>query len=97
MDLKLHFVPTNTLLKKIDNDQVHFEGYRRRNVDKINLDDSKSSNEVCLCSSNDDSWLWYRRLGHASMDTISKRLKKDLVIGLPKLDFSKDKICHACQ
>ena len=31
------------------------------------------------------------------MDTISKLLKKDLVKGLPKLDFSKNKICHACQ
>ena len=38
-----------------------------------------------------------RKLGHASIDTISKLLKKDLVKGLPKLNFSKDKICQACQ
>ena len=31
------------------------------------------------------------------MDTILKLLRKDLVKGLPKLNFSKDKICHAYQ
>ena len=65
-------------IEKIDNDQVCFEGYRCRNVYKINLDDFKSSNEVCLYSSNDDNWLWHRRLGHASMDTISNFLEKIL-------------------
>ena len=44
-----------------------------------------------------DSWLWHRRLGHASMKTLSKLVKNDLVVGLPKLSFDKDKICDACQ
>ena len=43
------------------------------------------------------SWLWHRRLGHDSMKTLSKLVKNDLVIGLPKLNFNKDKICDACQ
>ena len=34
---------------------------------------------------------------HASMKTLSKLVKNDLVIGLPKLTFNKDKICDACQ
>ena len=44
-----------------------------------------------------DSWLWHRRLEHSSMKTLSKLVKNDLVIGLPKLNFDKDKICDACQ
>ena len=44
-----------------------------------------------------DSWLWHRRLGHASMKTLSKLVKNDLVIGLSKLNFNKYKICYACQ
>ena len=44
-----------------------------------------------------DSWLWYRRLGHASIKTLSKLIKNDLVIELSKLSFDKDKICDACQ
>ena len=31
------------------------------------------------------------------MSSISKFCKKDLVVGLPKLAFEKDKICDACQ
>ena len=37
------------------------------------------------CNDVNDSWLWHRRLGHASMKTLSKLAKNDLVIGLPKL------------
>ena len=44
-----------------------------------------------------DSWLWYRRLGHASLKTLSKLVKNDLVIEPFKLKFDKDKICDACQ
>src|SRR5215469_9632940 len=46
---------------------------------------------------NDASWLWHHRLAHASMDLLSKIIKKDLVIGLPKLNFEKNRICDACQ
>ena len=31
------------------------------------------------------------------MEKLSKLVKNDLVIGLPKLNFNKDKICDACQ
>ena len=31
------------------------------------------------------------------MKTLSKLIKNDLVIGLPKLNFDKDKICDTCQ
>ena len=41
--------------------------------------------------------LWHRRLGHVSMKTLSKLVKNDLVIELPKLNFDKDKVCDACQ
>ena len=93
---KVTFCANKCSIEKIDNDQVHFEGYRHRNVYKINLDDFKSSSEVCLYSLNDNSWLWHRKLRHVSMDTISKLLRKDLVKGLPKLDFSKTRFAmHA--
>ena len=44
-----------------------------------------------------DSWLLHRRLGHASMDLISKISKNNLVKGLLKIGFQKDRICEACQ
>ena len=50
-----------------------------------------------FASLNDNSWLWHRRLGHAHMDLISKLSRKELVIGLPKIKYEKDRLCKACQ
>ena len=46
---------------------------------------------------NDISWLWHRRLGHASIDLMSKPIRKDLVRGLSKVRFETNKLCDACQ
>ena len=42
---------------------------------------------------HDDSWLWNRRLGHVSMNLISKISKKNSLV---KTGFQKDRICKAC-
>ncbi|KAK2980844.1 hypothetical protein RJ640_020496 [Escallonia rubra] len=46
--------------------------------------------DQCLISHASDG-------GHVHMDLIKKLLSKDLVRGLPKLRFIKDKVCDACQ
>ncbi|KAH9779804.1 Integrase catalytic domain-containing protein [Citrus sinensis] len=76
--------------------KVLFVGNRCVNVYTINID-CASTNEKCLSALHDDGWLWHRRLGHASMDLISKIVKNDLVKGLPKINFQKDRTCEACQ
>ncbi|XP_070049735.1 uncharacterized protein [Nicotiana tomentosiformis] len=67
-----------------------------RNVYTLSNIDSLE-NRIFLPSMIDDPCVWHRKLGHASMHTIQKLSKRDLIIGLPKLDFSKDQICDACQ
>ena len=63
----------------------------------IYIDDIDIHNESCLCANDvNDSWLWNIRLGHASMKILSKFVKNDFVIELPKLNFDLDKICDAC-
>lgn len=54
-------------------------------------------NYVCLISIPNESLLWYRRLGHASMSILDKLAKKKLVNVLPELKFEKDSVCDACQ
>ena len=87
------------LTSLIDNGIVLI-GNRHANVYMIDLDDHFVKNDQCLVAMNikinENSWLWYHRLGHASIDLISKLIKRDLVKGLPKLDFEKNKICNAC-
>ena len=58
----------------------------------IYIDDIDIHNESCLWANDvNDSWLWNRRLGHASMKTLSKLVINDHAIGFPKYIFNKDK------
>jgi len=52
--------------------------------------------EYCFISLEKDKWIWHKRASHISMKTIAKPSQLDLVRGLPKISFEKDKICEAC-
>jgi len=57
-----------------------------------------ASNSIqCLLTKDDDTWLWHRRLCHIHMHRLNRLNRKQLVEGLPKLKFEKDKVCEACQ
>nr|GEY09612.1 retrovirus-related Pol polyprotein from transposon TNT 1-94 [Tanacetum cinerariifolium] len=43
------------------------------------------------------AWLWHRRLSHLNFDYINLLSKKDVVIGLPKLNYVKDQLCSSCE
>ena len=80
------------LVEHIESKKVLFVGHRFENVYIVHLESIFSKNIKCLSALNDkDSWLWHRRLAHASMDLISKLFTKNLVSGLPNLSFEKDK------
>nr|GEV89924.1 retrovirus-related Pol polyprotein from transposon TNT 1-94 [Tanacetum cinerariifolium] len=44
-----------------------------------------------------ESNLWHRRLGHINFKTMNKRVKGNLVRGLPSKIFENDHTCVACQ
>ena len=71
-------------------------GYRKNNVYMIDLN-QKQNHDQCFLSKDDDPWLWHRRIAHINMEHLNKLISKDLVIGLPKLKFEKDRLCDACQ
>nr|GEU56663.1 retrovirus-related Pol polyprotein from transposon TNT 1-94 [Tanacetum cinerariifolium] len=50
-----------------------------------------------LTASLTQAWLWHRRLSHLNFDYINLLLKKDIVIGLPKLKYVKDQLCSSCE
>ncbi|KAK2968287.1 hypothetical protein RJ640_016219 [Escallonia rubra] len=45
----------------------------------------------CLSAISETSWLWHRRLGHMHMEHLKDISNKELVRGLPKIKFEKDK------
>ncbi|GKF78329.1 retrovirus-related pol polyprotein from transposon TNT 1-94, partial [Tanacetum coccineum] len=57
----------------------------------ITLQDSTSSNPICLMAKATSSlaWLWHRRLSHLNFDTINLLSKNNIVNDLPKLKSSK--------
>ncbi|XP_073137970.1 uncharacterized protein [Henckelia pumila] len=58
----------------------------------------QSSKLVCLVASNSkQNWIWHKRLNHFNFKTIASLSKLEIVTGLPKIDFSKEKVCSACQ
>ena len=63
---------------------------------KCSFCDRLGHNESCFMSLEKDKWIWHKRAGHVSMKTIAKLSQLDLVRGLPKISFEKDKICEAC-
>ena len=77
------------------NDNILYKGIPLHNIYSFNLDNS--NNLKCLVISNESSWPWHRRLGHASMDQISQLIRSNLVRGLPTIKFEKDQLCDACQ
>ncbi|KAK2973849.1 hypothetical protein RJ640_003257 [Escallonia rubra] len=71
-------------------------GNRDGSIYTLSFDASDASREICLSVQQNNIWLWHRRLGHVHMDLIKKLFSKELVRGLPKLKFVKDKVCDAC-
>ena len=51
------------------------------------MHNSNINSEKCFVSNMDEGWLWHKRLVHVNMHQLDKLLKKELVLGLPKLTF----------
>lgn len=74
-----------------------FKGSRVENVYMVNPDDVSMHGTKCLVTKNEDYWLLHRRLSHVHFDLPNKIASKNLVVGLPKVKFLKDKLCDACE
>ena len=92
---KFVFEPNKCIVHNVVGN-VLFTGMRQNNSYFVDLSDSTSFNETWVLIVNNDAWLWHRRLGYASMHTISKLSRKYLVKDLPNIKFEKDLVCEAC-
>ena len=63
-----------------------FIGHRYGNVYMVDLENLSLQNMQCLVAMNakinETSWLWYCKLAHINMHTLSKIIKKDLIFDL---------------
>ncbi|GJS45431.1 retrovirus-related pol polyprotein from transposon TNT 1-94 [Tanacetum coccineum] len=72
---------------------------RGSNLYTISTADMMKSSPICLLykASKTKSWLWHHQLSHLNFGTINQLAKQCLVKGLPKLKYTKDHLCSACQ
>jgi len=75
---------------------VHI-GKRIGNIYMLNIEKATFHELSFLVSKIDDYWLWHRRATHINMHHFNHQVKKDLVMGIQKHKFEKNKSCEACQ
>ena len=93
---KVIFESSHCIIKDSQIDKIIFMDHRNENVYTIDISIYEGHNR-CFSSMHDESWLWYKMLGHVNINFITQLNKNELVIGLPKISFEKDKVCEACQ
>jgi len=71
-------------------------GKRVNNVYMLDINGINSKINYLLTKS-DETWLRHWHIAHIHMHHLNRIASKELVIGLPKLKFEKDKVCEECQ
>ncbi|GJW08533.1 retrovirus-related pol polyprotein from transposon TNT 1-94 [Tanacetum coccineum] len=91
-DLEVAF-RRNTCFVKNEEGVDLLKGNRTTNLYIINLHEMASVSPICLMAraTSTKSWLWHQCLSHLNFDTINDHAKNDLVIGLPKFKYHKEK------
>ncbi|GKB73070.1 retrovirus-related pol polyprotein from transposon TNT 1-94, partial [Tanacetum coccineum] len=97
-DLEVAFRSNTCYVRNLEGDDL-LTGSRDSNLYTISISEMAASSPVCLMSraTSTKSWLWHRRLSHLNFGTINQLTSNDLVDGLPKLKYTKDHLCSACE
>ncbi|GJX19338.1 retrovirus-related pol polyprotein from transposon TNT 1-94 [Tanacetum coccineum] len=97
-DLEVAFQKSTCFVRDLQGNNL-LTGNRGTDLYTISLQETTSSTPICLMAkaSPTQAWLWHRRLSHLNFDYINLLLKKDVVIGLPKLKYVKDQLCSSCE
>ena len=74
-------------------------GNMKGNVYIEDFNSTNSEEMTCLFSKAcaEESWLWHKKLSRLNFKAMNLLVKKNLVRGLPKAEFTKDGLCDACQ
>ncbi|GJW47884.1 retrovirus-related pol polyprotein from transposon TNT 1-94 [Tanacetum coccineum] len=93
-DLEVAFRKSTCFVRDLQGNDL-LTGNRGTDLNTISLQETTSSTPICLMAkaSPTQAWLWHRRLSHLNFDYINLLLKKDDMIGLPKLKYVKDQLC----
>ena len=79
--------------------KIILTGYRHCNIYVSNLSSNIDGTVTCLLSkaSVNDSWIWHKKLSHLNFSNLNELVRKDLVRGFPKVIYTPNGLCDACQ
>ena len=79
--------------------KLALQGVRKGNLFVADLFSASKGEARCFYSkaSTEDSWLWHKRLSHLNFKTMNSLVKRELVRGLPDMEFCKKGLCEACE
>ena len=94
---KVIFSPDDVEITKISNGKVIAKGVvdHTSKVYKFSHFLPYSNPSALLIHANEASRIWHEIFGHINYKYLSNLSKKDMVIGLPKIKFSKG-VCQGC-
>nr|GEZ81087.1 retrovirus-related Pol polyprotein from transposon TNT 1-94 [Tanacetum cinerariifolium] len=97
-DLEVAFRKSTCYIRDLKGNDL-LTGSRGTDLYSITLQDTTSTNPICLMAkaTSSQAWLWHHRLSHLNFDTINLLSKNDIVVGLLKLKFVKDHLCSSCE
>ena len=52
--------------------------------------------EICCLGKDNESWIWYKRMGHINFDNLVKVSKKEVVREMPKISKPTNILCKHC-
>jgi len=87
------FRSNGCIVRDLDTGDIVIKGIRTPN----NLYILNGGQQQCYLRTNDEHWLWHRRLGHLSFSQIRKSCKYQAVCDLPDIRIPDNTICKSCQ
>ena len=93
------FKKEKCLISNQKNQKLTLNGVRKG--DMFIADWNSAGNGQVMCfygkASADDSWLWHKKLSHLNFKTMNSLVKRELVRGLPEMEFCPEGLCEACE
>ncbi|CAM8880722.1 unnamed protein product [Rhodiola kirilowii] len=89
------FNSNDCVVRCIETGKIILRGVRENQIYTVDPE-FVPDGELCLSSVADNTLLWHKRFGHASMRLIHKLHQSELVVGLPKVESSIHQVCNAC-
>ena len=96
---QVNFVKEKYLISHTKDDRLALCGVRKANLYVADLNSGTNDEDNCFYSkaSPEDSWLWHKKLSHLNFKIVNSLVKRDLVRGLPPLEFTQQGLCEACR